>query len=400
MLIFHRGARVDGTLWLIGSLLVLCGLLALLPQQLFSVPGWRKHLLENGAVPLAATVSTVPRETCFWLAVLALAVATGIFTSAHPIRSAVQLVLAVTASAVCAVYAGLAIYAKKSGWHYPFDFDSEFDFPSTNNTSTLLLTGAIVALGVIGVAFRRRHSVAERSRQSVWPFVPRPCFFLRSRGRILFLGGGTLLWLCGLGRAHRSKPMMICFAAIFASGVLLFLNAGSQAQQRMFSWARSQFVESTAPEIQGGSSQKVAGSLPLDARLLIFRDTLGMIRDFPVTGTGLGTFRYDFPAYRERYVSDAICIHPESDWLMLAAEAGVPALFIMAVAIILLVFRIRPLQSHPYWPLRWGLACAALAAVLHGLIDTPVHRIALGWWVLSIAGIGFQTALGKRRSLR
>jgi hypothetical protein len=35
-------------------------------------------------------------------------------------------------------------------------------------------------------------------------------------------------------------------------------------------------------------------AIPLDGRIAIFSDTLRLIASAPVTGTGLGTFRYTF----------------------------------------------------------------------------------------------------------
>ncbi len=60
--------------------------------------------------------------------------------------------------------------------------------------------------------------------------------------------------------------------------------------------------------------------------------------------------------------------------------------------------RVWPLRDHAYWPLRWGLLCAALAARGPGFVDVPAHRTGLGWWILVIAGIGFQAP--PRESLR
>ena len=85
-------------------------------------------------------------------------------------------------------------------------------------------------------------------------------------------------------------------------------------------------------------------------------------------------------------------IHPESDWLMLVAEAGTPAALCLLLLLVLAARRLLPEREHPYWPLRWGCAAAAGAAALHGLIDVPVHRAPLGWWLLVVAGLALQSA--------
>ena len=52
--------------------------------------------------------------------------------------------------------------------------------------------------------------------------------------------------------------------------------------------------------------------------------------------------------------------------------------------------RLAGLRDHPFWPLRWGLAAAAGAGLLHGAVDVPAHRAALGWWLLALAGLALQ----------
>jgi len=149
--------------------------------------------------------------------------------------------------------------------------------------------------------------------------------------------------------------------------------------------------ERTAEPSEVEPEREMTPSVPLDFRSQIFRDTLKMIHDFPWTGTGLGTFPHIFPQYRERSLVEANIVHPESDWLMLAAEAGLPALVLIAGGVVLFCRILLRGQTHPYWPLRWGIVCAAVAALLHGLVDVPAHRVALGWWILILAGLGLQT---------
>ena len=132
-------------------------------------------------------------------------------------------------------------------------------------------------------------------------------------------------------------------------------------------------------------------NLPVEFRLKIYRDALDVIRDFPLTGTGLGTFPFVFPQYRRASLSEAVAIHPESDWLMLAAESGLPALLCLLALIVLAARRLRFEREHPYWPLRWGCAVAAGAAMLHGFVDVPFHRVPLAWWVLVVAGLALQS---------
>jgi O-antigen ligase len=87
----------------------------------------------------------------------------------------------------------------------------------------------------------------------------------------------------------------------------------------------------------GGAMETARQEVAVDFRMSVFGDAVKLIRDFPVTGVGLGSFAGAFSQYRDRSATEAVALHPESDWLMFAAEAGLPALF-CAAGLILLVF--------------------------------------------------------------
>lgn len=375
--------RVDWKMWAAASALLLAASLALLPQEWFGVPEWRRQLAAAG-VPFPASISATPRETHYWLAILAIAMSSALFALAHPVRSRTQLALAVGAVLVCGIYAGLAIYAHKTGAELAFAPDpKEFGFfRNRNHTATFLVTGSVVALGILGVSFRNRHWFAGAlAAICLAVCIAGLFFFSKSRGGIVVLLAGTVLWVAGLGGVHRSRPLLVSSAAVLLGGMLLLFASPGIVRDRLVNLSDSvkERIVSTPVE-----------AVPLDGRVPIFQDTLRLIRDHPITGVGLGNFRYVFPMYRERVFWESPVIHPESDWLMLTAEAGIPALLLSVVGIGMLIRAVWPLRSHPYWPLRWAILCATFSALLHGIVDVPAHRVALGWWLLVLAGFGFQ----------
>ena len=375
--------QVDWKIWAAVGALLITASLALLPQSWFGIPAWRQQLIAAG-VPLPASVSVTPRETLYWLPILAIAMCSAIFALAHPVRSRGQLAFSIGIVVICGLYASLAIYARQTGYEFPFAPDpKEFGFfHNRNHTSTFLVTGCVVALGILGVAFRNRHWIAVAvAAIGLTVCVAALIFFTQSRGGIVSLLAGTLLWVAGLGGAHRSKPLLVSFAAVLVGGILLLFSSSEVVGNRLMklSGTVKERIVSTTPD-----------AAPLDGRVPIFHDTLRLIRDHAITGIGLGNFRYVFPMYRERAVWEHPVVHPESDWLMLAAETGIPGLLASFTAIGLLLRSIWPQRSHPYWPLRWAILCAALSAALHGFVDVPAHRVALGWWILVLAALGFQ----------
>jgi hypothetical protein len=97
---------------------------------------------------------------------------------------------------------------------------------------------------------------------------------------------------------------------------------------------------------------------------------------------GTGQFRHVFPQHRERTASanDADCVHPESDWLMLAAENGLPTAVVLAVLVAAASVRaLRDATRMRARPLRTACVVAALVVALHGIFDVPGHRIGLAW---------------------
>ena len=392
-------AKVEWRLWIAAAALVGCGALAFLPENWFGVPAWRRTLEAAPAIHLPATITAVPWETGFWLAMLALSLLVGLFLLAHPLRSRWMFAFALLAAAAAGGYAALAIYAKGTGWRYPFASEATFGFfPNRNHTATLLVAGSLLALGVLSVALREGRWIAGLlAAGTVAVCVAALVFFSASRGGIVFLLVGIVLWFSGLGRRHRDRRMAVSFTCVLLAAGVLFLVSGSEVRERLLAKTKPDSVMMAPPvpwpvaTASGTDHDDTMHNLSAEFRLKIYHDAFDAIRDFPLTGTGLGTFASVFPQYRHASLTEALAIHPESDWLMLAAESGIPAM-LCALALVVLAARRLPFErEHPYWPLRWGCAVAAGTAVLHGIVDVPIHRVPLGWWVLVVAGLALQS---------
>ena len=394
-------AKVEWRLWIAAAALVGCGALAFLPESWFGVPAWRRTLEAAPAIHLPATITAVPWETGFWLAMLALSLLVGLFLLAHPIRSHGLLAFALLAATAAGGYAALAIYAKATGWHYPFASEATFGFfPNRNHTATLLVAGSLLALGTLSVALREGRWVAGLlAAGTVAVCVAALFFFSASRGGIVFLLVGIVLWFSGLGRRHRDRRLAVSFSCVLLAAGILFLVSGSEVRNRLLGNAKPEpaalaplpMASPTASTPETDKSDAMH-NLSADFRLKIYHDAFDVVRDYSLTGTGLGTFAFVFPQYRHASLTDFSVIHPESDWFMLTAEGGIPATLCLLALLALVVRRLRFAREHPYWPLRWGCALAVGAAALHGLVDVPLHRLQLGWWVLVIGGLAAQSA--------
>jgi O-antigen ligase len=375
--------------WLLCGGLMLSASLSLLPQAWFHTPLWRVGLQENQGLPPLLQVSLAPRETIYWMLLLAGALLTGLFSLGHPVRSGVKISLALLGALGCAAYALLALHAKKTGWEYPFTPKNIFAppdfgfFPNRNHTAAFLVTGAVLSLGIVRTAWMEKRPIAFVLGAAVMGVCSYALLFeSTSRGGVVFLLAGLLVWLAMLGRGHRSSALVVSVLAVGFLVAGIFFSTESQARDRVLEFFGVSSMVSESGEPKSGAAFS-------DFRSKIFRDSVKIVRDYPITGTGLGTYSYVVPFYVDASIDEAIPIHPESDWLMTACESGLLFLLCAFGLLVVLIRDMLAFRRSATWPLRWGIISALLAAILHAIVDVPIHRVELGWWILVLGGLAF-----------
>ncbi len=114
-------------------------------------------------------------------------------------------------------------------------------------------------------------------------------------------------------------------------------------------------------------------------RLQVWSDAWRMLRDFPLFGTGLGTFAHIYPKYKT-VLSQATVIYPENDFLQILVEMGFVGFGVV------IWFSVRFIKA---FLIRWrsydtyvarinskvmvGLAAAMVAILIHGFGDFNLH---------------------------
>jgi len=126
------------------------------------------------------------------------------------------------------------------------------------------------------------------------------------------------------------------------------------------------------------------------ARQKMAADAVGMWRDHPLLGAGLGDFETAYPRYQS-YPTDTWVDHAHNDYVEAGAETGlVGALIILsAIALFLrLAFRDwqNPFRSHAGW-IRLGAAIGCCGLLVHSLADFNFHVPANALWFAVLAGI-------------
>ena len=78
-----------------------------------------------------------------------------------------------------------------------------------------------------------------------------------------------------------------------------------------------------------------------ELRPYIWKDTLTLIKDFPVSGTGLGTYSYIFPKYRTFADTYRFLRYAHNDYLQFVSEMGVVAIVFIAGFFVWYVRKVR-----------------------------------------------------------
>jgi tetratricopeptide (TPR) repeat protein len=140
----------------------------------------------------------------------------------------------------------------------------------------------------------------------------------------------------------------------------------------------------------------------LSGRTRLWAVTLTMIAARPLNGWGAGRFAATYPAFQRTYVHAVadpavtdLTDHPHDDYLLLAAEAGVPTMLAFIAIVVLALWQATAARARADTaPAAGGLAALALLA----LVDTPFRLPATAalFCILLVAVLDLAAAGGCR----
>ena len=331
-------------------------------------------MLEPSAVPVWRPVSIDARAT-MWASVVAIGAialffaARAMFASGgvrRTVRGISAIGLAVSGVAIAqAATAGRMIY-----WHFRTEYEGPLPFGpfvNRNHFATWTIMAAPVCLGYI-VARANKTGAARAG-------------FANRRTRLARMADGRTLWLTAAGAAmigalllSLSRSGIVSLAgATIASALLL----RQRMPPRRGWWLAAALVVTIGLGISRADLPALADRFTrsgssVENRLRIWRDTLPVVRDFWLTGTGVGTYRTAMLYYQrsERVVQFN---QAHNHYLQATAEGGVVLLALIGCACVALVRAVRKRlasdASGTYW-IRTGAATGLLAVALQSLWET------------------------------
>ncbi|MFQ5902736.1 MAG: O-antigen ligase family protein [Candidatus Binatia bacterium] len=187
-------------------------------------------------------------------------------------------------------------------------------------------------------------------------------FLSLSRGGIVsfLLGILFLLNFSLFGRKSRKRPYVLV-GSVVLSAFLILVHLG------------------IAPVIERLSTiSRLEQEASATARTAVWRDTVVAAKDFPLLGTGLGTFQYIFPQYR-RHSSDIRLYfdYAHNDYLQLLLETGLVGFILLLGGLTLFLWKSLSRWKQRHDPFVKGVTMGGLAAIVsilfHSLVDFNLH---------------------------
>ena len=144
-------------------------------------------------------------------------------------------------------------------------------------------------------------------------------------------------------------------------------------------------INNYVPEARGGS------------RPTLWRNSLGIFRDHPWTGAGMGSFVTAYPPH-QTYALDLVTEHAHNDYVEALTETGVLGGVLILAALVMFIyiaFRNPVVQAEyePGW-IQLGAAIACCGLLTHSFVDFNLHIPANAAWFAFCAGLASLSGRG------
>lgn len=133
-------------------------------------------------------------------------------------------------------------------------------------------------------------------------------------------------------------------------------------------------------------------SLQSETRDEVVRDSIPIIQDYPVFGTGGGSFYSTFPSYHPEPYS-GFYDHAHNDYIQFAVELGLPVTFLLGLMMLYSLYTSAKTMINRntalYQGVSFGCAMAVVHMLLHSTVDFSLQSPAIGLLFVSILALSF-----------
>jgi O-antigen ligase len=232
-------------------------------------------------------------------------------------------------------------------------------------------------------------------------------FMLSPKMRLRLL---LIIMVIGLVLTRSRMGNTAFFAAMLIVGTLAILLARKTAPQTIAliislviidvlvigTWVG---LEKVVDRIQGTEILIADGgaSESIEARSEAARTALAIVRDYPLVGSGGGSFYNIFLSYRTAQYAYSYVDHTHNDFVEIATDFGLTGLGILGTLVALTLWRVTRVIATRKSPLPWGIAfgCAmsVVALLIHSTVDFNLQLPANALTIAVILAMGWCTKI-------
>ena len=238
-------------------------------------------------------------------------------------------------------------------------------FVNRNHMGSWLVLAIPLATGYLAARIVRRHSTIDSlDATSIW------------------IGGAVCAMLAALVvSTSRSATVGLAAAGLVGAGIAMNRHGARSRKWLIGAIVAAAIVFVSIPV----SSQLLAKFDHLKnnatgGRLPIWIETLPIVHDFALAGTGLGTYRMTMLVY-QRTEREVLYNQAHDEYLQLAAESGllvgIPLLLACIAFIAVLVARLRADSSNSFW-IRAGAASSVAGIMVQSIWEVGLRMPANG----------------------
>ncbi len=204
----------------------------------------------------------------------------------------------------------------------------------------------------------------------------------RSRmGNSAFFASMLIVGVFAIVVARKNAPHTIALIASLIIMDIVIVGTGVGLEKVV-----QRIQDTELRDADGGKAESV------EARTAAARMSLPILQDFPVTGSGGGSFYSTFMSYREPDYGYAYVHHTHNDYIELAADYGAVGLLLLACLVLYTlrhaIWVLMHRRSKVPWGMAFGVTMAITALVIHSTVDFNLQIPAIALTITVILALG------------